>query len=378
MKENFPFWGGLAIILLIYSIIGAEAKNQCGGLKTLTGQIGDACQIEPPIDGCNKGLVQCLGRNDLTCSPNCNTAIVKNEIECGDNGYLNKAKTECICQPGFKGSFCDEVDFCFNVNCGIHGVCTSNGACKCDTGFFGKRCEINSICEPGGIWNAKTSACKCKTGYVGEHCMQCSNETLCVPNKKGKVDVKTYDLGFYNTDLKAALLTKELPPDYTYGPVIPGTESLDCGCNIKQETAPEGQFFEWGTNLMDFDSDTLINRRHNDDDSDEEEYGSMFGCPRNEWDGFVGDFHDHHFEPRGSHTHAYWIGAFGWFLLITVGFLFCCCFVNYSDGYYINPYYSPRTLSSTSSSISIKDTPSSQSSQIQTTTTSQSPNWIYP
>jgi hypothetical protein len=321
----------LLIFLLCAALaVATEAKNQCGGFKELTNIVGGNCD---PGEGaaCRNGIYQCYGKNDLKCVAVCQTVTrdLVEKVECGDGGYPNKDLTQCICRPGFKGVLCDTLDPCFRVNCGKNGVCNDEGKCRCDAGFSGERCEINAICDPNGIWNPKTSSCKCNKGFVGEYCTACSNVTLCVPNKRGEVDEKTYSLGVYTDELRSAMLTKSLPPDYTYGPVIPGTEALTCDCKIADSLSLEGQFFDWGRMAPDEDEDRHRCRRNEDDD---------------DWEsvGFQQDFMDHHFEERGRHDHVYWAGGAAWVIIFIILVFGCLCwYPAFADG---NVNYSSRPV----------------------------------
>lgn len=367
--------GWTLLIHLILNSASVDANNQCGGFRKLNGEVGQICEVLDAEGDCRKGIFQCLGKNNLLCASICGTNSmgkgVINDVydtlkkmdpsiglrdtipvlDCGENGYPNRAKTECICNPGYRGQICDEIDVCFRINCGYHGVCQTNGTCKCDPGFSGDRCEINSICDPGGLWNPKTNHCKCRMGWVGDLCNQCSNDTLCTPKQKGEVEIKTYVLGFFNDELRTHMLLNPLLPGYTYTPVIPGTDNLDCSCNYiapslngtnQTDTSSftsdsqilEGQFFDWGRMApTDDDSD--------DFDSDPNNCVCDDGWENWNADGFSGDFFNHHFEPRGNHDHVYWLGGFGWLLLIVFLIFFCWCFNPFiADGAY--SYSSPR------------------------------------
>lgn len=78
---------------------------------------------------------------------------------------------DCVCNPGFMGAFCDQVNPCHNVNC-IYGTCV-NGTCECEPGFTGADCSTldpcyNITCAPTGV--CLNGLCDCDPGYGGVDC----------------------------------------------------------------------------------------------------------------------------------------------------------------------------------------------------------------
>jgi hypothetical protein len=87
---------------------------------------------------------------------------------------------ECVCDSGWTGDTCNEVDDCTPDPC-HNGVC-SNGiggfACKCDPGWVGAVCdEQPDVCLPNpclnnGVCSALTGdyQCGCEPGWTGKDC----------------------------------------------------------------------------------------------------------------------------------------------------------------------------------------------------------------
>jgi hypothetical protein len=110
-------------------------------------------------------------------------------ITCEANNYCHghgicKRGGACVCDPGWKGSSCNEA-YCPS-DCSGHGTCMSDGrGCLCDSGFSGTicnkvsclgggNCTGHGACLEGGI-------CQCDKGYLGGGCdqvnvaLKCSN-----------------------------------------------------------------------------------------------------------------------------------------------------------------------------------------------------------
>ncbi|VDN06462.1 unnamed protein product [Thelazia callipaeda] len=163
----------------------------------------DYCKDEPCRNGatCEKfvGGFSCLclpGFTGETCSvdiDDCVENICENGGICIDriNGY------ECNCEnTGYQGVYCTEdVDECALDIC-VHGNCTNlvgSYNCSCNTGYFGKRCQLEDPCYSndsnqtrhdclhGTCVNSEVITqnglefanyeCKCEPGYGGEHCI---------------------------------------------------------------------------------------------------------------------------------------------------------------------------------------------------------------
>lgn len=89
----------------------------------------------------------------------------------------------CACATGYAGAECQ----C--MHCGEHGACQFDGRCVCDAGFVGAQCEINvdecasRPCVNGATCNDLDFAysCSCVVGYEGEHCEHDMNECASSP-----------------------------------------------------------------------------------------------------------------------------------------------------------------------------------------------------
>ena len=53
--------------------------------------------------------------------------------------FLFQRQFECDCKNGYRGTVCDETDYCANQNCNGNGQCSNTGTafqCQCDEGIF--------------------------------------------------------------------------------------------------------------------------------------------------------------------------------------------------------------------------------------------------
>ncbi|KRY57863.1 Teneurin-m, partial [Trichinella britovi] len=116
---------------------------------------------------CHQGWkgVECDVPYSICEIPNCN-----NHGQCGNDG-------QCICDPGYKGEFCEELD-CPSADCNGQGVCVK-GLCYCRAGWTGSSCEIStslnlcssySQCSEHGQYDDIAAVCLCDDGWVGPKC----------------------------------------------------------------------------------------------------------------------------------------------------------------------------------------------------------------
>jgi hypothetical protein len=71
-----------------------------------------------------------------------------NNSTCVNNFTEETYSFECQCQNTYYGMNCErQIDLCQNVTCNNHGYCSieqNEGRCKCFTGYYGDKCEIES------------------------------------------------------------------------------------------------------------------------------------------------------------------------------------------------------------------------------------------
>lgn len=97
-------------------------------------------------------------------------------LDCGTNGECNSNNTECVCNSGWAGKFCNILlpnATCVEINCGTNGKCNSNNtACECYNGWEGLFCNIESKCADNctgnGVCDKKTGDCTCNDGYTNQ------------------------------------------------------------------------------------------------------------------------------------------------------------------------------------------------------------------
>ncbi|KAM8933450.1 tenascin isoform 2-T2 [Pelodytes ibericus] len=116
---------------------------------------------------------QCTSGAGCCTSPQDAKGVVDTKPYCNGHGNYSTETCTCICEPGWTGPNCTEVEC--PGNCNNKGICV-NGKCVCEQGFTGDDCNELSCpedCNDQG--KCVNGVCVCFDGYSGENC----NEELC-------------------------------------------------------------------------------------------------------------------------------------------------------------------------------------------------------
>ena len=115
------------------------------------------CVCSPPYTGANCAEDWCTSSGNTNCGLN---AVCKNSLTAG--GYY------CDCNVGWEGLFCDQKA------CTDRGTAAENGACTCDAGFTGYKCQFEErVCQNNGTLTAiqnSVGTCECGSSFLGENC----------------------------------------------------------------------------------------------------------------------------------------------------------------------------------------------------------------
>ena len=151
-----------------------------------TGWKGEGCDIPdcPGTPDCS-GLGTCLGTTDPPRCVNCtkNTMGSACDLPCYNGRESPPHSSICKCDPCYTGRAC-------NVKCSTHGQCVNNTVCLCDSGWQGEYCQNvdcpgNPDCDNRGACvlppGASKSVCLCNQGFDGQGCknLVCPGEPMC-------------------------------------------------------------------------------------------------------------------------------------------------------------------------------------------------------
>lgn len=219
----------------IHEVSASIVSNECGGDRILNHRVGDYCSTNLN-NGCCVGIIACQTENSLMCVPACNITIEnvleskKTRPECFNDGFYNSETNRCQCRyPYTAGRYCETMDRCAFVDCGINGHC-SDGTCVCDYEFEGDKCQINKNCGfPNKHWDGYK--CSCAKGYEGLECNECVQNLLCIPTKIGTRDYTP--LVVTNPELYEFILSSPPPEGYIIKPFSPSLLIHQCSCDTE-------------------------------------------------------------------------------------------------------------------------------------------------
>lgn len=160
-----------------------NAVGQCDGtvdppvcVNCTNGTMGIACD-QP----CVHGKEDTIRRGICLCD-SCFEGF-SCELMCNGNGHCENGT--CQCKPGWKGTYCKDVDCPGEPDCSNRGACIavpfSLPVCSCDSGFAGANCSElvcpgEPMCSNRGTCKliADKPTCVCNHGFDGDSCQRCS------------------------------------------------------------------------------------------------------------------------------------------------------------------------------------------------------------
>uniref|UniRef100_A0A672IXN3 Neurogenic locus notch homolog protein 2-like n=1 Tax=Salarias fasciatus TaxID=181472 RepID=A0A672IXN3_SALFA len=169
-----------------------------------------SCLLSLEVENVCKNVGRCINvgnTHQCQCQPGYMGSYCEEMVdECQSNPCRNGATCkdyqgtyECLCKPGYQGVNCEyDVDECHSKPCLHGGTCINlinHFTCACPPGTHGLQCEVNvDDCTPtsgsleprclnGGqcMDGIGRYTCSCPPGFVGEHCEGDLNECLSEP-----------------------------------------------------------------------------------------------------------------------------------------------------------------------------------------------------
>jgi hypothetical protein len=170
-----------------------------------------------------------LGGDNTTCCAN---------TECNSKGTCDP-DVGCLCDPGYTGDFCEELDL-GNTGC-INGTFNAtSGVCDCDDDFSGTDCSIPT-CSFNGYWSAATDACRCVEGWGGAACNVCRTS----PISDSTLTYVCFRTGNEANPYVLAALSSANLRDYAGNYITPGSTvartgiTYDCACDVEVVASAE-------------------------------------------------------------------------------------------------------------------------------------------
>ncbi|CAH1781186.1 unnamed protein product [Owenia fusiformis] len=148
-----------------------------------------SCEI---LNYCNEHNQQgtCQGYDICSCDDgwrgtSCSKPVCSQVSDCSGHGVCHSPNV-CRCDQGFYGESCKDTIDCPELDhCSGHGICVQDGSnktCICDTGFTGAHCEdvdcssLNN-CSDHGVCT-QPNICTCEDDYTGDGCSRWSCKWL--------------------------------------------------------------------------------------------------------------------------------------------------------------------------------------------------------
>ncbi|KAJ7988533.1 hypothetical protein DPEC_G00324560 [Dallia pectoralis] len=121
---------------------------------------------------------QCTSGDTGCCNVQHVTGELGTKPYCNGRGNYSIDTCGCICEPGWKGSSCNESE-CHN-GCQDRGRCV-NGKCVCFDGFGGADCSLEACkLDCGENGQCFGGVCICAEGYTGHDCSQTGCQSNCL------------------------------------------------------------------------------------------------------------------------------------------------------------------------------------------------------
>ena len=155
---------------------------------------------------CEFGLRLNVSVKENKCKQPSSIEICSGRGQCTTNFSLPDFR--CKCCDGFRGEFCEKVDYCFSIPCKNNAVCQNvesivgdhRYVCICQPGYEGRDCSrITNLCASSPCLNraqcipmVNDFSCVCAKGYTGRNCESeidecssnpCANGSTCVDDK---------------------------------------------------------------------------------------------------------------------------------------------------------------------------------------------------
>ncbi|XP_064402061.1 protein crumbs-like isoform X2 [Halichondria panicea] len=132
-----------------------------------------------------------------------------NAVTCSDQGTCTNDLDSytCVCNAGYTGADCEDIDDCEGQNCSGNGDCmneVNSYTCVCNAGYTGADCEVDidecllmeRMCSGHGNCSHGIASftCSCDPGYTGQKCeididdcvnVNCSGQGNCTDRVNG-------------------------------------------------------------------------------------------------------------------------------------------------------------------------------------------------
>lgn len=148
---------------------------------------------------CDFGLRLNVSVKENNCKAPSSSEICSSRGQCTTN--FTTPQYRCKCCGGFRGEFCEKVDYCFSKPCKNNATCqnmegSADGTthvCICLPGYEGRDCSrvtdmcVSVPCMNGGrcVPMVNNFTCHCPRGFTGRNCEVNINECASLPCMNG-------------------------------------------------------------------------------------------------------------------------------------------------------------------------------------------------